>query len=165
MAYATIPGDCIDRVTAQNGHKVIFERLATPKPAPKVTLKRIKPAAARTASAAAHFQHRRHKTLEAEGDQTLGNRMQSISKMDVDTHLGDKEVSTDAFSNNEANDQVIQRVKVGSNNICIREHLAQEKMVFSEESSQAVFEMGNVELIELRTLLIQCTHAYTTFFN
>ena len=30
---------------------------------------------------------------------------------------------------------------------CIREDLAKEKMVFSKESSRAVFEMGNVELI------------------
>ena len=35
-----IPGDCIDRVTAQHGDRVLFERLATPTPAPKVTLKR-----------------------------------------------------------------------------------------------------------------------------
>ena len=38
MAYVTIQGDCIDRVTAQTGDRVIFERLATPRPAPKVTL-------------------------------------------------------------------------------------------------------------------------------
>ena len=31
MVYATKPGDCIDRVIAQNGDQVIFERLATPK--------------------------------------------------------------------------------------------------------------------------------------
>ena len=53
-------------------------------------------------------------------DQALGNSMQSISKMDVDTHLGDREVSTDAFSNNEANNQIIERVNIGSNKICIR---------------------------------------------
>ena len=29
-------------------------------------------------------------------------------------------------------------------------------MVFSQKSSQAIFEMGNVELIELKTSLIQC---------
>ena len=46
-----------------------------------------------------------------ETDQALENRMQPISKMGVDTHLGDKEVSTDAFANNEANNQVIERVK------------------------------------------------------
>ena len=40
MTYTTIPGDCIDRVTAQNGERVLFEKLETPRPAPKVTLKR-----------------------------------------------------------------------------------------------------------------------------
>ena len=39
ITYATVPGDCIDRVTSQNGDRVIFERLATPRAAPKVTLK------------------------------------------------------------------------------------------------------------------------------
>ena len=28
MVYATIPRDCIDRVTAQNGDRILFERLA-----------------------------------------------------------------------------------------------------------------------------------------
>ena len=40
MTYATIPGDCIDRVTSQDGDRVLFERLETPRPAPKVTLKK-----------------------------------------------------------------------------------------------------------------------------
>ena len=39
ITYATMPGDCIDPVISQNGDRVIFERLATPRPAPKVTLK------------------------------------------------------------------------------------------------------------------------------
>ena len=39
MTYATIPGDCIDPVTSQDRDRVLFERLATPRPAPKVTLK------------------------------------------------------------------------------------------------------------------------------
>ena len=34
MTYATIPGDCTDRVTFQDGDGVIFERPATPWPAP-----------------------------------------------------------------------------------------------------------------------------------
>ena len=40
MTCATIPGDPFDRVTSQNGDRVNFERLETPRPAPKVTLKR-----------------------------------------------------------------------------------------------------------------------------
>ena len=39
ITCTTVPGDYIDRVTSQNGDRVIFERLATPRPAPKVTLK------------------------------------------------------------------------------------------------------------------------------
>ena len=35
----TVLGDCIDRVTSQKGDRVIFEWFATPRPAPKVTLK------------------------------------------------------------------------------------------------------------------------------
>ena len=40
ITYATVPGDCIDLLTSQNGDRVIFERLATPTPAPEITLKR-----------------------------------------------------------------------------------------------------------------------------
>ena len=39
ITCTTVPGDCIDRVTSQNGDRVLFERLATPRPPPKVTLK------------------------------------------------------------------------------------------------------------------------------
>ena len=34
-----MPRDCIDRVTSQSGDRVLFERLATPKPPPTVMLK------------------------------------------------------------------------------------------------------------------------------
>ena len=50
----------------------------------------------------------------------------------------------------EANTQEINRVKAGSNTISIRNDLPKDKMIFSEESSRAIFEMGNVELIELK---------------
>ena len=56
----------------------------------------------------------------------------------------------------DTNTKVIERIKVGSKKICTREDLAKEEMVFSQESSQAIFEMGNVELIELQTSMIQC---------
>ena len=74
-----------------------------------------------------------------------------MSKVDVDTYLIEQEVITDALCNNA---QEIERVKIGSNKICIREDLAEEKMVFRTESSRAVFEMGNVELIESKKSLI-----------
>ena len=85
--------------------------------------------------------------------------------MDLDTHLSGKEVSIDAFSNNEAvkedltdtRTKAIERIKIVFFKICIREDLAKEKMVFSQKSSEAIFEMGNVELIEFKTSMIQRT--------
>ena len=76
--------------------------------------------------------------------------------MDVGTYLSEQEVTTDALLKNEANTQEIKRVTKGSNKIHIREELAKDKMIFSEESSRAIFGMGNVELIELKTTSIQC---------
>ena len=79
--------------------------------------------------------------------------------MDVDSHLSDKEVITNALLKSEdvkeeiteTNTKANERTKSGSNKFCIREDLAKEKLMFSQESSQAIFEMGNVELTELKT--------------
>ena len=35
ITYGTTPGDCVDRVTSQNGARVIFKRLETPRPVPE----------------------------------------------------------------------------------------------------------------------------------
>ena len=37
--HSPVPGDCIFRVLSEKGDRVLFERLSTPKPASKVTLK------------------------------------------------------------------------------------------------------------------------------
>ena len=59
--------------------------------------------------------------------------------MDSGTHLSEQEVITCVFSNNEVDTQEIERVKIGWNIICIREDLAKVKIVFSKESSCAIF--------------------------
>ena len=40
--------------------------------------------------------------------------------------------------------QQVNKVKAGSNKISIRSDLAKDGMIFSEESSRAIHEMGNV---------------------
>ena len=91
--------------------------------------------------------------------------------MDVNTHLGDKEVNTNTFLQSEAEKEeiadtktkAIEKFKIGSKK-CIHEDLAKENMMSSQESSQAIFEMGNVEPIELRTPRIQFPpRLYSTF--
>ena len=78
--------------------------------------------------------------------------------MDVDTDLRVQEVAQGALLQDEANTQEINSVKAGSNKISIRNDQTKDKMIFSEESSRTIFEMGNVELIELKTTseTIQC---------
>ena len=39
IVHSPVPADCIYRVISQTGDRISFERLSTPRPAPKVTLK------------------------------------------------------------------------------------------------------------------------------
>ena len=39
VVHSPVPADCIYKVMSQNGDRILFERLSTPRPAPKVTLK------------------------------------------------------------------------------------------------------------------------------
>ena len=56
ITCTTIPGDCIDRATSQNGERVDVERLETPMPIPEVTFEK---GLAKPAAAAFFFLHRR----------------------------------------------------------------------------------------------------------
>ena len=85
-----------------------------------------------------------------EAERASSKLVLASSEAEADTHLTGKEALTDT------NTKEIERIKIGSNKICIREDLAKEKMVFSKGTSPAISEMGNVELIELKTSSIQC---------
>ena len=99
----------------------------------------------------------RDQTRDAtEVELATGDTERTASKVDVDTELSGQEVTTDALLKNEANTQEIERVKTGSIKIYIRADLAKDKTIFSEESSLAIFGMGNVELIELKKTSIRC---------
>ena len=128
-----MPGDSSDRVTSQNGDRVIFERLA-----PKVTLKSncrtqqqqqrqpqqpvldknvpsIWKQQATWKSRAGVRDDTKHATEVERASRKL---VQATSEADAGTHLTAKEALTDAFSNNEANTQEeIERVTIGSNKI------------------------------------------------
>ena len=123
-----MPGDCIDRVTSQHGDRAIFERLATPRPAPKVTSKsnwRTQQQQQQKQHEAADSRPRRSKHLETatwesragvrddtkhatEVERASKKLVQPISTADADSHLNEKEALTDAFSNNDANTQEIE---------------------------------------------------------
>ena len=69
--------------------------------------------------------------------------------METDTVVK-KEDITDTISQTEAvkeeaSTEAIDKIKIGSNKICIRNDLAKKNMMFSPESCQAIMDMGNVE--------------------
>ena len=119
-------------MTSQIGDRVIFERLATPRPAPKVTLKSnwrtrqqqqqqpqqssleddvpsIWKQRATWESRAGVRDDTKHATEVERASRKL---VQAASEPDADTHLTEIEALTDAFSNNEANIQKIKQIKI-----------------------------------------------------
>ena len=83
------------------------------------------------------------------------NWEQSVSTKD-EIHTDDVDVTTSTFPSEDANNQIIERIKIGSKKIRIGEDLAKQSMEFSQEATQVVQDMWNVEPIELRTSKIQC---------
>ena len=163
MTYATIPGDCMDRVASQNGERLLFERLETPRLVPKVKLEKNwqsqqqhsssctdVPGLLKTMVVKEHWtgaQDGSNCSTEVKtGSRKLG---QIASNAETDTVLKQEDI-TDMVSQieavkEEANTEVMERINIGSNKICIRSDLAKKNMMFSQESCQAIIEMGNVE--------------------
>ena len=51
----------------------------------------------------------------------------------------------------------LEKFLMGSGTKSIRNHLSKGNMIFSEESSRAIHEIGNMELIELRQTTATCS--------
>ena len=73
-------------------------------------------------------------------------------KVQIDIRM--EGVSHDAVFQDEAKmnemNEKLEEFKMGSCAKSIRNDLSKSRMVFSEETSRAIFEMGNMELIELK---------------
>ena len=159
--------------------RVNFERLGPSRPAPRATLKKnwhsqqqqhstsgtedLAPGNGRQ-KGRTRLEHKTLRTTPQKRTSPQRKLGHTTSNMDVDTHFGDREVSRITFLQSEAMKEESQRrtqkqLKESTlvrTKICIREDLAKENMMFSQESSQAIFEMGKVEPIGLKTIRIQC---------
>ena len=119
-------------MTSQNGDRVLFESLKlqgrSSIPLQTYRASGNKKQTGKTTAAQDVADH------STEADLAHKKLEHTASNTAVDTHLGDKEVSTNAFLKNEAvneeitetNIKAIERIKSGSNKICIREDLAKE---------------------------------------
>ena len=121
ITHNLVPGDCIYRVVSEKRDRAMFERLATPRPAPKVTLRSnwlvqqqqqpIRSEGVHSTSKETAKWESRAATRDGTRDAT-GVDMASGNKL-VDVHLNFKvqEVAQNALGHEEANSQEINRVK------------------------------------------------------
>ena len=98
--------------------------------------------------------------LSTEVTTSPGQLGPNASDMETDTVLKKEDV-TDTISQTDAveeetNTEAIDKIKMGSNKICIRNDIAKKNMMFSPESCQAIMDMGNAHLIELKKNGVQC---------
>ena len=136
VTHDTVPGDCIHRVISQNGDREKFEILATPRPAPKDTLK---------SNWLVQPQQQQRQVILKEGVNSIskeaatwesraGMRDETINATEVDMASGNSKrtalkkwtlvVATQTHSRQTKRTQEIERVKIVLNKICIREDLA-----------------------------------------
>ena len=71
--------------------------------------------------------------------------------------LSQNAILQDETKINEINEK-LEKVKMGSRAKSIRNDLSEVKMIFSEETSRSIYEMGNMEFIELKqtSATVQC---------
>ena len=161
MEYIQIPYNwkAQGRVTSQNEDWILFERVSTPRPAPKVTLK---------SNWQSQLQQQQQQqsvcddvstnTRKFVTDQTgirdvrgytTDYRTGTRKQFEIDLRV--EGVSQDAILQDEAKmneiNEKLEKFKMGSCAKSIRNDLRKGKMIFSEESSRAIYEMGNMELI------------------
>ena len=151
-------------MTSQNGDRVLVERLVTPRPPPKVTLKSFwqiqqqqkqqpqqpkleddtqslwKQRATQESRAGV-----RDDTKHATKRRATRQLVLRTSEATGDAHLTVKKELTDTYTKEPLKESKLVRTK-----------FVFKKTLFSKESRQATFNMGNVELIELRKTTIQC---------
>ena len=144
-----VPGGCIFRVMSEKGDRVLFEGLSTPRPAPKVTLKSnwLVQQQQLTRNVVVNSTSKGIAEWKSQSGTRDGTR--DVTGVEIafgkNARLRVQGVAQDAILQDEANmqeiNQPVNKVEAGSNKSSIRNDLSKDKMIFSEESSRAIFEM------------------------
>ena len=167
IVYSSVPADCIYKVISQKTERTFFERLSTPRPAPKIVLKGAWQSQQQqqkqqqdTSESASSSTRKLVKREEMERSaQSPVKKEEPECKVDVriegiaqDVILKDEE----RMGKNPTSSGEIQEV-VHARNLFLKIWDSQEKSIkFSEESSRLTHEMGNTELYELGQASVQC---------
>ena len=86
--------------------------------------------------------------------QNTGSSIEETPKIKIDLRV--EGVPQDAILKDE--DEKLEKLKSGSCTKSIREDLKKSKMIFSEEPSRVMYEMGKMELFKLKQISVttQC---------
>ena len=171
IAHSLVPADCIFWVSLNTEIGILFERRSTPRPGPKVKLK-----------SNWHSQQQQQslcddvststRRLVREGqsgirdvrgcttdDQTSTRTLVQDLETAVDTKPQfeidpwvQHHILQDEEKKKEINEK-LEKSTMGSGTKDIRNDLSNGTMILSNESSRAIYDIGNMELIELRTNL------------
>ena len=171
-----VPGDCILRVISEKGDRALFERLSTPRPAPKVPLKSNWLVQQQQPICNEVVDHHlesgckagkpiwdTRRTRDVRGLTTgTGNSSGKLVQdpepkveqtQGVDSDLRLQEVSQAAIMQENARNQPAGEQSKNWIKQDFYSRRVGEGVIFSEESGRATHDMGNVELAELKQIL------------
>ena len=139
---------------SQNGDRILIGRLSTPRPAPKVTLN-------------SNWQSQKQQSL-CDDVSTSTRRLvrdpepavEKKPQFEIDLRVegvSQGGILQDEEKMKEINEK-LEKLKMGSGTKSIHNDLSKGRMIFREETSRAINEMGNMELIELKqtSATMQC---------
>ena len=164
MTYATIPGECIDRVTSDGGDGTLFEQLETPRPPRKAMLSKnwqCQQQHSTSGPDVPSFWEQRQKSEDYLKFKTVRNTSLKWTKQQATWSSLFPQwmrftlmMSTSLRVHFQVRTRIIKllnELKLVQRRFCLHEDPVMESMEFSQESTQAAQDMANVELIELRT--------------
>ena len=160
-----VPAGASSEFSLREGDQILFERLSTPRPAPKVTLKsNWHDVSTSTRKLVAGQTGKRDVRGNTTDDQTSFRKLvpdfvsavETERKFEIDLRV--ERVPQDAVLKDEEQmkevSKKLEMLRIGSCTNSIPNDLSKGYVIFSEESRRAFYEMGNLELIELRGVLL-----------
>ena len=180
IVYNSVPADCIYKVISQKGKRTLFERLSTLRPAPKIALKgawQSQQQQQQQDTSESASSRRKLVQREEQGNPTdipelpsarklkrstgsLVQEEQPESKVDLRIEGHAQDVILEDEERMGHIQEVVEKLEmVFTLNLFLKIWESQKNsMMFSEESSRTVHEMGNIKLYQLgqMTRTIQC---------
>ena len=165
IVHHPVPPECIFEVIARMDKNVFYERLSTPRPAPKVTLR-----SCWQVQQQQQQQQAGHSFGKPERDRDCANARKEIpqddDQVEITTSIFNKiDLRIDGIPQEAVLQDKMQMKSISETirkleqiKVDLGENYNQEDYVYTKETAENIHDQGNVELVELRqtTETIQC---------